>query len=257
MSGVTVALLLGLRHGVDPDHVAAISDIATMKRSMRDTISQAFRYALGHALVVLAFVIVATAVGSSMPSWFAQVSSVLVGTTLILLGLWVLAGLFTGDATPRTRYALVAKLVGKLQWRSREVATVEHVHEHEGVGHHTGNHGGGTSGEMVITRHRHTHRHLGWLPGTPSPFAVGMAHGFGAETPTQIALLAAATTAEALTASLLGLAFVAGLVAANMGVALVAALGATGAKHSRRLSQGLTLVAGSASIYVGTQALLG
>jgi hypothetical protein len=260
VSGVVVALLLGLRHGVDPDHIAAISDIASVRKSIGRTLREALGYAIGHGVVVLAFVSIVMLVGASVPSWFGQVSSVLVGATLIGLGFWVLAGLVKGDPEPRSRYRVVTSLIGRASWRKREVVTVEHDHDHSVGDHHRGDGAlvlEAARGGTVVIRHAHTHRHFGWLPGTPAPFVVGMAHGFGAETPTQIALLATAAGSGALAAVLLGVAFVAGLMVANMIVAVVAALGATGAKHSRSLSRLLTAAAGLASIYVGVSALLG
>ena len=46
------ALLLGLRHGIDWDHIAAITDISATQRSWRRGVLLGSLYAAGHALVV-------------------------------------------------------------------------------------------------------------------------------------------------------------------------------------------------------------
>src|SRR4249920_1127887 len=44
--------LLGLRHGFDYDHLAAITDITSVQRSWREGMRLGLLYALGHALTV-------------------------------------------------------------------------------------------------------------------------------------------------------------------------------------------------------------
>ena len=44
--------LLGLRHGFDYDHLAAISDITSVQRGWREGMRLGLLYALGHALTV-------------------------------------------------------------------------------------------------------------------------------------------------------------------------------------------------------------
>ena len=45
-------LLLGLRHGFDYDHLAAISDITAVQRNWRSGLRLGITYALGHAFTV-------------------------------------------------------------------------------------------------------------------------------------------------------------------------------------------------------------
>jgi hypothetical protein len=56
MSSLTVAVLgflLGLRHAVDPDHVAAVSTIATRSTSFRRAAAVGAWWGLGHTLTIL------------------------------------------------------------------------------------------------------------------------------------------------------------------------------------------------------------
>ena len=47
-------LLLGLRHGFDYDHLAAISDITAVQQNWRSGLRLGMTYALGHAFTVAA-----------------------------------------------------------------------------------------------------------------------------------------------------------------------------------------------------------
>ncbi len=49
---IVSSLLLGLRHGVDWDHIAAITDIAATQDSPRRGFALGIVYAFGHGLVV-------------------------------------------------------------------------------------------------------------------------------------------------------------------------------------------------------------
>jgi len=49
------AFTLGLRHGLDWDHLAAIADLGVAQRSRRRAIGVASLYIAGHAAVVLLF----------------------------------------------------------------------------------------------------------------------------------------------------------------------------------------------------------
>jgi high-affinity nickel permease len=50
---IVAALAFGFRHGIDWDHLAAISDIAGSQTRARRSVVLATLYALGHALVVV------------------------------------------------------------------------------------------------------------------------------------------------------------------------------------------------------------
>jgi high-affinity nickel-transport protein len=64
---LVTAFLFGFRHGIDWDHIAAITDIT----GSQDDRSQAFAfgtlYALGHALVVLVIGVAAIGLGERLP----------------------------------------------------------------------------------------------------------------------------------------------------------------------------------------------
>lgn len=75
------AFALGARHGLDADHLAAISELTAGERGGVRGFVAGVRYALGHAAAVAAIGFVAGAAGLDVPAW-------IVGATLVGLGLW-------------------------------------------------------------------------------------------------------------------------------------------------------------------------
>jgi hypothetical protein len=74
-------LALGVRHGFDADHLAAISELTASERGGVRGFLAGSRYALGHAGAVVAVGVVAAGTGIDVP---ARV----VGITLVGLGVW-------------------------------------------------------------------------------------------------------------------------------------------------------------------------
>nr|MBA3691819.1 hypothetical protein [Actinomycetota bacterium] len=67
-SGLLVsAFLFGFRHGIDWDHIAAITDIAGSQDDRRRSILFGSIYALGHALVVFLIGTAAILLGERLP----------------------------------------------------------------------------------------------------------------------------------------------------------------------------------------------
>ena len=72
---LTTALMscsvLGLQHGVDWDHVAAISDVTSVQRSAGEATRCGMLYALGHAATVGILGIAVIGLHQSLPAPFA------------------------------------------------------------------------------------------------------------------------------------------------------------------------------------------
>ena len=83
------ALALGARHGFDADHLAAISELSAAERGGWRGFVAGIRYALGHAVAVVALGLVAGATGVDVPAW-------VVGWTLVGLGAWAALRLLWG-----------------------------------------------------------------------------------------------------------------------------------------------------------------
>ena len=84
------AFLFGFRHGIDWDHIAAITDITSSQEERSASMLFGTIYALGHALVV--FLIGSSAIlhrCSSSPRASTPSMERIVGVTLVILGVFV------------------------------------------------------------------------------------------------------------------------------------------------------------------------
>ena len=234
-SGFTVGLgvaafLLGLRHGIDWDHIVAISDISATQDSKRRGLLVGTLYVLGHAGVVIVLGVGAVALGTAVPEWLDAVAGRIVGVTLIVLGLLVVITLIMerGSFQARSRWMILFEISRKAV--RRQGARSTHVHGHVAVdgAHHDGDAGNadGTS-RLEAPTHIHEHSHDGdgeYANGTAA--AIGAVHGIGAETPTQIVVFLAAASAGGVWAGLAVLVvFVAGLVVSNSAITIASVFG--------------------------------
>lgn len=274
------AFLFGLRHGFDVDHLAAITDITGSTPTARRSLFLSTLYACGHALVVLALGTAAIVAGAKIPAALDSAMGYVVGATLVGLGVYVFYSLvrYGRDMMVRSRWMLVLwGLRRTWRWLRRldpgrgELVEIEHEHEHESSGHH--DHGsvpgglpGASAAVAVRTRtHRHAHRHVAPMPPDPfsgygpaTAFGIGMVHGVGAETPTQVLLfLTAAGISGNAGGLVLLVTFLAGLFASNTLVALGSALGFLGSQRRSWLFVVLASVTGVLSLWVGASYLLG
>ncbi len=224
--------LLGFRHGFDYDHIAAITDIAGVQSRPKDAMRLGLMYALGHAATVAALGGVVIGFQLALPPAMDRWAERFVGLTLILLAIYVLSTMVRsrGTVTPKSRAAL---LIGGGRWL-----------------------------------HRRAHR---WITGKdtlqnsgppdvngPACFGIGVIHGLGAETPSQLALFLLAANLGGINKGLLGLGvFLLGLLAMNtLMTASAAGLFAAG----RNWTAGMRILTGLTAIYslcIGVVFLLG
>lgn len=270
----------GLRHGFDLDHIAAITDISSSQLDRRRAIFLGTVYAFGHALVLIVLGGLAVLAGERIPESFDELMGRVIGVTLILLGIYVIYSLvrFGRDAQLRSRWMLVLSgLKRTIAWlRRTPVREVEisHDHEHPADGHHhrgdvvhPGPDTAAAKHEGAVVTHTHSHPHSHVVRAPEDPFTeygfwtvlgIGMIHGVGAETPSQVVLF---TTAAGVTTALGGvpilLAFVGGLLLGN---SILVAASAAGFSSGRRLPAVYFVVAVASalvSLAVGTVYLFG
>jgi high-affinity nickel permease len=84
---------LGFRHGIDWDHIAALTDLTGSQASRRRSMFLATLYALGHALVVFVLGVLAITAIAQVPPWLDDAMSRIVGITLIALGTYMIVAL--------------------------------------------------------------------------------------------------------------------------------------------------------------------
>ena len=290
---LVTALVLGLRHGIDWDHIAAIADITsttaateaaeeaheavhgsslpahdhghggggerevhaavpadpatmvlpaampvTRSRFLEDqrrSVGLGSLYAFGHAAVVVALGLAALTFGALLPSWIDPIMGRVVGVTLVLLGLWVLY-----SAYGYVRHGSTFRL------RSRWMLAFDSVR-----------YGWRWFGARI-----HGHQHVEPLEasayGAKTAFTVGAIHGIGAETGTQVLLIAALGGAAGAGLGVPMLfAFVVGLLISNTIIVFITATGFVASQTRQRLYVAVGVVAGVFSLVVGVIFLAG
>src|SRR5437762_1581200 len=122
---LVAAFWFGFRHGIDWDHIAAITDITSSQEDRHQAMVFGTLYALGHALVVLSLGGLAIVAGENLPSGVDNVMTRIVGVTLLLLGVYVFYSLIRHgrDFRLRSRWMLIFSGVRKSsRWVRRRVS---------------------------------------------------------------------------------------------------------------------------------------
>ena len=228
------AAVLGFRHGLDYDHIAAITDISSVQSGTRDAMRYGLLYVAGHAATVAVLGSAAVIFRISLPPASDRWAERLVGITLLLLGLYVLGTFFRPWAhshAPRTRITILVNGALWVYWRLSRLF------------------GGTRVQPPQVFKDGY---------GTTSTFVVGAVHGLGAETPTQILLFLMAANLGGTGVGLLGLLmFIVGLVFMNT-LLCASAAGLFSASLARPYAlRALTLATSAYSIIVGAIFLLG
>ena len=259
---VVAAFLLGLRHGIDWDHIVAISDIAATQESKRRGIFVGTLYVLGHASVVILLGIGAIALGATIPDWLDAVAGKVVGVTLIVLGalVGVTLVLERGSFRVRSRWMILFETSRKLVRTTK--AKYTHSHEHVAIGHT--HHDGDEVDDDGISRiaaptHSHDHVHDSESEYTgKAAVSIGAVHGVGAETPTQVVVFLAAASAGGVWAGIAVLiVFVLGLVVSNSAITLASVIGFSMASRSQAVQVGFGAFTAVMSVGIGILFLTG
>jgi high-affinity nickel-transport protein len=268
------AFWFGFRHGIDWDHLAAITDITSSQEDRRRSIVFGTLYVVGHAAVVLALGIIAVLLGQELPEGVDVAMGRVVGVTLLVLGVYVFVSLIRHgrEFRMRSRWMLIFAGVRGLWWRVRGAPSTRGIddHEREPVHAHAG--GGEVPADERIAEWHHGHHgrpghhhHKHPEPDDPfveyqrgTAFLVGMLHGIGAETPTQILIFAAAAGAGGKAAGLSVLvAFLVGLMTANSIITVGSAYGFLRASKNFALYATIAVITGVFSLVLGVLFVLG
>lgn len=192
-------------------------------------------YALGHASVVAALGVVALYFEAILPEWVDPIMERVVGLTLLVLGAWVFYSLvryWRGEADFRLRSRWMLVFAGVRygwHWFQHRLAGTHH-HEHVRVDQY----------------------------GPRTAFSVGMIHGIGAETGSQVLIIAAVggAASQGLGTAMM-VAFIIGLLLSNTVVAFLTATGFISTSRAKPFYVAVGLVAGIFSLLVGTFFALG
>jgi hypothetical protein len=226
------AAVLGFRHGFDYDHIAAISDITSVEIDRKRAMRMGLLYVLGHAFMVAVLGAAVISFQRSLPKSIDNWAERAVGLTLVVLGLYVLRTLLRDKTSlPKSRASLMIAGFSWLGWKIPQLF-------------------GAVPGERPdLVSGGYSRR---------SVFLIGIIHGLGAETPSQLLLFLLAANLGGLANGFLGLAvFLAGLLVMNtlMTASAVGIFGLSAAKPAI-----LRFVIGATAAYsvvVGTIFLFG
>ena len=225
ISILVLGLLLGMRHALEADHLAAVASLATRSRGVRGTVLQGAVWGLGHTLTLLLVGGVCLLLRAAISARLAAAFEGAVGVMLLLLGADVL-----------------------LRLRRRRIHL--HVHRHDDGTVHL--HAHGHAPEEAHDRDHHQHAHGEGFP--LRALLVGMVHGLAGSA---ALLLVTLTT---LSSVWLGVAYIAvfgvGSIAGMAVLAAVIALPLQGTARSLTgWYNGLEAAVGSGTLLVGAWVL--
>lgn len=212
--GLTVLLLFGfitgIRHGIDIDHIAAITDIVASQPRHSRGLFYTTLYALGHGIMVIFLGLTLLAFGQILSPSVDVIFEKIVGVTLILLAFYVALSLF--------RHGSNFKL------KSRWMLIFDAIQ----FGYHKLLH------NFELSHHHPKHKEDKY--GIASTFGIGVIHGVGAETPTQVAALAALVgIGEGMQGMIFLLVFVLGIFLSNFVIAYLSSVGYLKAKKQGKM----------------------
>jgi len=155
---IGVAILLGLRHATDPDHLTAVTTLVASgrERSHRAAARLGLSWGLGHATTLFAFGLPIVLFKAYLPEKVQQGAETAVGVVIVVLAAWLL-----------------------VRWR-RGFFHV-HVHDHDGVHVHLHTH---------ATRTEHAHRVPPRARTPLQAYGIGLVHGMGGSAGVGVLLLA-------------------------------------------------------------------
>ena len=223
-----LAFLLGLRHGIDWDHIAAITDVTGTSSHKKEAFFLGLLYIVGHALVVIILGVAALLVGINMPDWVDPMMEKFVGITLVFLGVWLLFSIikYGKNFKLKSRWMLILDSFSKISLYLHN--NIPHKHEHLEIKH---------KDDKNI-----------WQ----AAFTIGLIHGIGAETPTQVLLfVTAAGVGRGILGIMLLFTFVSGLALSNTLISLFSIFGFAKARRNSNLYLGLGLLTAIFSLIVG------
>lgn len=227
------SMFLGFRHGFDYDHMVAITDVASTQTKKKQAVFLTLTYSLGHALAVISIGISIILLGISMPQILDDFMGKAVGVTLVILGIYIVYHLVKKgqkEFRAATRFTIIAngilyvyaKLGSKLLGRTIQQRRVFE----NGYGHH-------------------------------SSFVVGIIHGIGAESPTQIAIFAMSLGFGIILGATALVVFVSGIMISNLIFGIMISTGFVHSLKSYKIYKYASIVSAATSLFVGSLMMTG
>jgi high-affinity nickel-transport protein len=225
---ILLVFTFGLRHGIDWDHIAAITDITGSEENRNKAFKLDTFYILGHAVIVIILGLLAVLIGISLPGWIDALMERVVGATLVILGIWLITSIVIHKHNFRMKSSRMFLL-------EQSVKLFNFIHD--------------------LFPHRHNHKHLA-IPqniNRNTAFIIGMIHGIGAETPSQVLLfITASGVGKDIYGAFLVFIFVLGLIISNFIITILTVAGFTKTKDISSIRIILGLIFGVLSLLIGS-----
>jgi ABC-type nickel/cobalt efflux system permease component RcnA len=208
-----VALLLGLRHATDPDHLTAVSTLVLSDRAggTRRALTLGLSWGAGHAITLFVLGLPVVLFRDALPAAAQTAAEVAIGLVIVALAVRLLVRWRRG-------HLHVHEHEHDGEWHAHP-----HVHEHPHAGH-----------EHAASAGAHGHRHDGSLGRSPrTALGIGMLHGIGGSAGVSILLIGAISSDVEAVAALVLFASATALSMALVSVGFGRAL-ATGPARRRR-----------------------
>lgn len=217
-----VGFLLGMRHALDADHMAAVAALATRSDTVSDSMRQGAVWGVGHTVTLFLFGSMVLLTDGLMPHRLVQALEIGVGLMLVLLGSQVL-------------------------WRFVHERIHFHLHRHDdGTCHFHAHSHAGEQAHPAIHQHRHPAGHSFPLRA----LLVGLMHGMAGSA--ALILLTLQTVNSPWTGmlyiALFGIGSIAGMAALSVVIAIPLRYSTTGLTG---LHNALQVVIGSVTILIG------
>ncbi|MBL6932752.1 MAG: urease accessory protein [Rhodospirillales bacterium] len=149
MSGILfLGFLIGMRHALEADHVAAVAVLATRAKTVRQAVPLGVMWGVGHTLTLFAFGAVIVVLNANLPENVTHVLEAVVGVMLVGLGVDVI-------------FRVIKKRIHF------------HIHAHKNEKQHI--HAHSHEGEKEHVPSQHSHEHFKGL--SFRALIVGMMHG--------------------------------------------------------------------------------
>lgn len=224
MTFAFLSILIGIRHGLDSDHVAAIADMIGSEGQRNKQLTLGVMYAVGHGAIVLVIGLITLFIGTRLPEEAQLSLEVLVSITLLILGGVILYSIFKN----KHEYEFKSRLTIVFEFLSR------------------------ITEKLGFSEVKASPISLGLI----GAFLIGIIHGIGVESPTQVAAITSAVGFNNLSAATAQLVlFVTGLLLSTICITFVISWGFLKSKLRRKLFLILGSVTGIYSIGLGVSML--
>jgi High-affinity nickel-transport protein len=159
LTWLSLGFMLGLRHALDSDHVAAVSTVLAERPTFKASGLIGFSWGMGHTVILLVVGLIVLWFRVPVPDSLAQAAEGMVGIMLVILG----------------------GVLGMKLWNERWHV---HQHDHDGTRHvHLHSH-------AVVVSHGHSH----WWRESVRPLCIGMAHGLAGSAALLLLVVSSART---------------------------------------------------------------